>query len=94
MTDGTTTTRPLRPLERRLRAAAPLLLQGRTIASEPATLLDLTVASVRASGRLDLVWLLLVTVTGSFPTSVEVQAARRRLELDDTIDSTIWLLGE
>jgi glycosyltransferase involved in cell wall biosynthesis len=40
----------------------------------------------------DLVWLLLVALSGSFPIADDVQAARRRIELGPKPDSLRWLL--
>lgn len=55
--------------------------EGRDDRSGLAEMLTLLVARVGGSGKSEAVWLLLVALTGAFPTSDEVAAVRRQLEL-------------
>lgn len=55
-------------------------------------LLDTLVSSVRASGGHDRLWLLLVALSGSFPTSDDFLAASRVLRSVSVLDATLWML--
>lgn len=87
----------------RLRVAAQTLavdaqvpddLGDRGPAAEAAVLLDRLVRAVHETPSAERVWLLLVTVSAAFPTSDDVDAARRMFELSRPDDASLWLLEE
>lgn len=84
-------------VEQRLRSIAAHLLPVTTGGLDPALLpvgdlLMGLVERVRASGRSDEAWLLLVALAGAFPEADDLQQVRRELELRDPVEGCLWLM--
>lgn len=86
-----------RALDQRLRAVAPYIL-GRAPFTDhdpvehAGLLLSEMADSVRADGDLSHLWLLWTALAGAYPTSDELLAARRFLQLTGPADGVAWLL--
>lgn len=63
-------------------------------AEEFAVLLDQMVGSLQANPAPDRTWLLMVALSGRFPTDDELRGAVRTFELADRIGATLWLLED
>ena len=85
-------------LAQRLRAVAEPLAGGELPRPDPdpgrdsSVLLDLVVRAVQADRSHDRVWLLSAAVFGAYPTSEDVIAATRYLQLASPAEAAIWLL--
>lgn len=94
---GVTDGHPQRALDQRLRAVAPLLVPdvpepNGVLGEDVHAVLDALVAGVQGEPQDSSVWLLLSAVSGQFPHTYDVQAARRELELLSTQDAKTALL--
>jgi glycosyltransferase involved in cell wall biosynthesis len=87
-------------LAQRLRAAAPILVPTAVPqpdadpARDASILLELIVTAVRDNLSHERMWLLLVVVSGSYPTGEQVRDGVRHFELSDHTGSMVWLLDE
>lgn len=90
-------------LTSRLRSAAEVLLPASgnrrgadhdppDLAEQSAELLARLVSTAKASLADDVIWLVLTAIAGTYPTRGEVDDARRELELNNSVTSSLYLL--
>lgn len=94
---ATTTVPATRLLAQRLRAAAQAVLPDPPapvddLARDADACLAALVSALRAEPGSDLVWLLLATLAGAYPTADDVREVRRALDLEDVQGVTLRLL--
>lgn len=98
MSPTTTAPAPTAVVAQRLGAVRGALLGAGTAgpATDPgaAALLDEIVGSVVSDPAPDRVWLLMVALSGRFPTDDELRQATRTLELSDPVSAALWLLDD